>query len=188
MSESALIPNTHPKPNSDRDIDMDLSEYGHTSLKICWDRAKGRAYFYNENSLMDKTATPLLSYDESVKLIIHLCEFYENIQPHEIDKLNQEYMQPIESPIDAPGYVYLMESAGYYKIGYTNVSPRVRLLQLRRGSPTEIKLIWSIKVANPQALERELHLLFEANRVHGEWFDLNESDVNRIKNLAEVSS
>jgi len=38
---------------------------------------------------------------------------------------------------------------------------------------------------NVEQVEKEIHRRFQAKRVKGEWFELNEADVEYIRRLAE---
>lgn len=89
------------------------------------------------------------------------------------------------SCVRGEGFVYLMESEGYYKIGMS-VNPTVRETQLQMGDgtiipsvidPQSITLIWSTPVSNMLLAERILHHYFADKRAVGEWFDLDASDV-----------
>lgn len=72
------------------------------------------------------------------------------------------------------GHVYYIGSLETLrvKIGYTSRSLDQRLRALQTGSPTKLGVLaWH--VGTPE-LEREIHERFEADRLHGEWFDLSE--------------
>jgi hypothetical protein len=69
------------------------------------------------------------------------------------------------------GLVYFIqgESGGPIKIGFTRyAAAESRLEDLQPGSP--VRLV--VRVAFPASVraERELHRLFAASRLHGEWF------------------
>lgn len=80
------------------------------------------------------------------------------------------------------GYVYLLESNGLYKIGYSN-HPETRLRRLMTGSACQITIVHTIYTALFREIEHRLHNRFWKKRVHGEWFALDESDVTYIKEL-----
>lgn len=80
------------------------------------------------------------------------------------------------------GCVYLLKSNGLYKIGITQ-NLEARIASLQTGSPDTIEVIHTIKTSNMTMLENELHNKFESKRVRGEWFKLNDWDVEYIKGL-----
>lgn len=86
------------------------------------------------------------------------------------------------------GYVYLMESCGYYKIGLSR-SPQGRRLGWENMTrpPDVVKMpdvLWAVKVENPRRCERVLHSRFHSQRTQGEWFRLSPSDVQWITSLS----
>lgn len=78
----------------------------------------------------------------------------------------------------AEGFIYVMECAGYYKVGWTATSPRRRLLGVQVGSPLPVTLVGVIE--GSQTMEAEWHQAFRDKRVRGEWFALDENDVAHI--------
>lgn len=67
------------------------------------------------------------------------------------------------------GFVYLVESNGYYKIGYTQYLP-MRISHLRGANPHPVTLIHSVEVYSPQILESALLSKFNRWSHHNEWF------------------
>lgn len=80
---------------------------------------------------------------------------------------------------NSPGWVYLIHAVGTnrYKIGKTFDIDR-RLAELSYQSPYPLKLISSFKSDNPSQDEHALHEKFLDNRVHGEWFEIVDLNVN----------
>ncbi len=81
-------------------------------------------------------------------------------------------------------YVYLMKDTTnlYYKIGISN-KPKYRERTLQSEKPT-IELICfkqfqTRKIA--ESFEKALHAAYNSKRIRGEWFKLDENDVNQIK-------
>ncbi len=82
-----------------------------------------------------------------------------------------------------PCYVYLMidTANGYYKIGISN-HPEYREGTLQSEKPT-IELVCARQYPSrtiASAIESALHIAFGEKRLRGEWFELNENDVNDI--------
>lgn len=76
------------------------------------------------------------------------------------------------------GYVYIIKSNGLYKIGRAWNLVR-RLDQLRTAAPF-LKEIHSIRSRESHDLERWLHAHFSHKRIVGEWFALDEDDLDFI--------
>lgn len=81
--------------------------------------------------------------------------------------------------------IYLMidKNTGYYKIGRSN-NPLRRERTLQSQKPT-IELIFH--QTSTKDKEKELHRLFKDKRIRGEWFDLNGSDIQLIKNTLKAT-
>lgn len=81
-----------------------------------------------------------------------------------------------DRPPRSPGYIYLVQAGGRYKIGKaTDVTKRIKSLQT--GSAEEIRLIHTIPTQRVELAEKQLHTRFKAKRERGEWFDLSAEDV-----------
>jgi hypothetical protein len=75
------------------------------------------------------------------------------------------------------GFVYVIEGAGLYKIGFS-ATPRRRLAGLQSSSPVELRLVGVIE--GTRSDEAQWHYLLRERRRHGEWFDLTEEEVNHV--------
>ena len=74
------------------------------------------------------------------------------------------------------GFVYMMKSGRYFKIGKTNhVGGRERDLKIHLPDP--IKTIHSITTDDPDGIEAYWHRRFADKRKNGEWFELSAQDV-----------
>jgi Meiotically up-regulated gene 113 len=83
--------------------------------------------------------------------------------------------KPLNSSL-TDGYVYLMKSGRYYKIGKTNhVGRREREIMVQMPDP--LKTVHSIVTDDPSGIEDYWHRRFSAFRKNGEWFDLSPEHV-----------
>jgi hypothetical protein len=82
-------------------------------------------------------------------------------------------------------YVYLIQDisvTGSCKIGKTN-HPSRRAREFGVLLPMKTRVIHIIRTEDMQALEKQLHRLYAAKRVNGEWFKLDTEDIEHIKSL-----
>lgn len=78
------------------------------------------------------------------------------------------------------GFVYLMKSGRYYKIGKTN-SPDRRQYEIGLRLAEGIEPIHSIETDDPSGIEAYWHNRFKEKRMNGEWFNLSASDVRAFR-------
>ena len=78
------------------------------------------------------------------------------------------------------GYVYLMKSGQYYKIGKSDCVEK-RNYEIGIKLPEELKIIHKIKTDDPSGIEVYWQNRFKNKNIRGEWFDLSSSDINAFK-------
>lgn len=78
------------------------------------------------------------------------------------------------------GYVYLVKMGNDYKIGISK-NPKTRLGEFTK-LPIELEQICVEKVQGYKLVEEELHNHFIDKRKRGEWFVLNNADIEFVKN------
>jgi len=83
------------------------------------------------------------------------------------------------STIDRRGFVYIVQSGTYFKIGRSSDVLR-RLRQLQTGSAEDVVLILTLKFRNCATMEKQIHRRFKEKRLRGEWFDLKPKDIKWI--------
>lgn len=79
-------------------------------------------------------------------------------------------------------YVYFIKGGDYVKIGKTaNVKKRIN--DIRTCCPGGLGIIAVVKTDRACSLENYVHLFFKEKRVHGEWFHLDEQDIQLVKSF-----
>lgn len=90
-------------------------------------------------------------------------------------------LPPAQTPVKRKGFVYLIGSEqGHFKIGRTKDVPS-RFNTLSIQLPFKIELLHSIEVEDCIRAEAFLHEKFSDKRLNGEWFSLEEIDIEWIK-------
>ena len=69
------------------------------------------------------------------------------------------------------GFVYIIETDKYIKIGVTTEGIKTRLKSLQTGCPTKIKIIYqTCLIPHYKRVEKVLHKKLFLLKTHGEWF------------------
>ena len=77
-------------------------------------------------------------------------------------------------------YLYLITDCVYYKLGIAkNVEKRKR--QLQTGTPNKLVIEAYYPVTDARKKEKYLHTKYASKKRQGEWFALDEKDVQNIK-------
>lgn len=74
------------------------------------------------------------------------------------------------------GYIYILKSSGYYKIGISK-NVKARIVSLQTSNPNKIELIHSKNIKDYMIHESFLHEKFIHSRINGEWFNLNNNQL-----------
>lgn len=83
-----------------------------------------------------------------------------------------------------PGFIYVLRSGPYYKIGYAdNVEQRLKTVGAAAAPklPEPIELLFSFQTTSKLIAERLLHDFFAKLRVKGEWFELLPRHVDMLR-------
>ena len=101
--------------------------------------------------------------------VVCLCEAY-------VSQNQQESANESECGEREIGFVYLIRSGRFFKIGKSNAAGR-REYELAIQLPEKAKRIHVIRTDDPSGIEAYWHKRFETKRKNGEWFELSATDV-----------
>jgi Meiotically up-regulated gene 113 len=92
----------------------------------------------------------------------------------------KQHPHETESGTDEMGFVYLIRSGRYCKIGRSNSSGR-REYELAIQLPERASKVHEIRTDDPVGIEAYWHNRFESKRKNGEWFDLSPLDIKAFR-------
>lgn len=122
-------------------------------------------------------------FGNKTSLILALTNWVrENDDFADLISLVPEPREDVSSQSGGPqeGWVYLLKSGNYYKIGRSEDLER-RVKQIRTTLPEEVILEHAIRTDDPAGIELYWHRRFDSRRVRGEWFQLTIADVRAFK-------
>lgn len=113
-------------------------------------------------------------------------EYLELVKVHIINHsplIDRSELTAIEKNINEECFVYLMidTTNNFHKIGISN-NPKYREKTLQSDKPT-IELLYAKVFPNrkiAENLEKTLHEVYSHKRLRGEWFELNNDEINEI--------
>ena len=87
--------------------------------------------------------------------------------------------------------IYLISNSLYeetlYKIGITKRAVSERLKDFKTGNPNDFNIVHVYVAENyAHTIESTLHRRYKTKRVSGEWFELNQSEVDSFLNDCEL--
>lgn len=122
------------------------------------------------------------------QLIVHVLDYCKDRTGYDdVILLCEEAMDAIvpasvdmEEAEDIVGFVYLLKSGRYYKIGRSDAVGR-RERELAIQLPEKAGVVHTIRTDDPIGIETYWHKRFESKRKNGEWFDLDIKDTKAFK-------
>jgi hypothetical protein len=94
--------------------------------------------------------------------------------------LHQSESRRDEVEVEDFGFVYLLRSGRFFKIGRTNALGR-RERELVLQLPEKANVVHHIRTDDPVGIEAYWHKRFEARRWNGEWFELDSADLKAFR-------
>jgi len=91
----------------------------------------------------------------------------------------------LDAPAGADGFVYMLRSGRFYKIGRTNALGR-RERELAIQLPEKTATVHTIATDDPVGVEGYWHKRFAARRKNGEFFELTAADVRAFKRWRRI--
>lgn len=132
-----------------------------------------------------KTFERLGSKAELVRQVLDWCRSHAGCQ--DVLSMCESYVPRVRSETRSAaqeerkiGYVYLLKSGKFYKVGRSNSVGR-REYEIALQLPERSKKIHEIRTDDPIGIEAYWHKRFEEKRGNGEWFELNAADVAAFK-------
>jgi hypothetical protein len=111
--------------------------------------------------------------------VVQLCANYLNLsQP-------KNRVQEVNESVGI-GFVYLIKSGRFYKIGKSNAAGR-RHYELGILLPEKAVQIHLIETDDPSGVEAYWHNRFRDKRKNGEWFDLSPPDIRPFKKWRKIA-
>lgn len=138
----------------------------------------------------------ILNRTQFNEFIRKLRPFYKVMNDKDIDKLNDfldettgtvgDYFERVKDSRIIRGFVYFLAGDKYVKIGKTKrLNSRTGFLEVKL--PFDCMLIHSIETNDITKCEDHFHDMFDSKRSNGEWFNLDENDIQEVKKITTLN-
>ncbi len=127
---------------------------------------------FGSKAVLVKSVKEYCQNREGYEDIVLLCEGH-------VSRANGD-SEAADSSDGEIGFIYLMKSGKFFKIGRSNATGR-REYELGIQLPEKLATLHVIRTDDPAGIETYWHNRFEAKRKNGEWFDLDAADVAAFK-------
>jgi hypothetical protein len=101
-----------------------------------------------------------------------------------LDRLYELYGPPRTDPIPQPEFIYVTRAPFGCKIGRT-IRPELRPLQVAGNAPVQLDALIVREVAGSRDIEKRLHDHYQGKWLRGEWFSLDDADIEFIRDLLD---
>jgi Meiotically up-regulated gene 113 len=141
----------------------------------------------SRSQIARETCLTLRTVEQAIQLLEHAGELTVH-RGHGRGHVSRYLIQPLPHPAalrevrtrTRAGVVYLIQAGTYYKIGKSRLkNPHRRWMGLNLPWPGQ--LLHSITCDDCAEMEAMLHQRFAEKRLHGEWFALNDEDIQAIQ-------
>jgi hypothetical protein len=185
LRDAGYIPNQLTRPH---DIEALLNNYagfaqelGHLPVKAELQLKRRSDPTFPSHNVFCRFGTK----SQLVKILLEYCQSHEGY--NEVILMCKEYVPENEKTaelttrqVESFGFVYLLKSGRFYKIGRSNDAGR-REYEIALQLPEKVKKIHVIRTDDPVGIEEYWHKRFAVKRKNGEWFELNAADVAAFK-------
>lgn len=139
--------------------------------------------FYSEPGSILGNRIAVLLNDIEIEMLLNSLKKYQQYE-YNTPKCSNECENLQKSKIEISklgGCVYIVKVGEHFKIGKT------KNIKSRMGEytklPIEPKVVFLKEVTNCSLAEETLHNYFKNKRVRGEWFNLDDEDIEKAKQL-----
>ena len=82
-------------------------------------------------------------------------------------------------------YIYVIRhgDTNMYKIGISKLTIQTRISAIQSGNPIKLNCIQQIYTPNASIIEKKIHNIFSKNKIRGEWFELSDKNLLKIKQI-----
>lgn len=124
------------------------------------------------------------SFNVCLSLGMKIMDYANNLYLNSDEHINSLANHKRTEKVYAETFVYLMfdSNLNAYKIGHSK-TPKIRETTLQAEKPTIEMLFY---FSGTTKTEKDLHAKFAEKRMRGEWFKLDQSDINWIESNFET--